>query len=88
MAKESPEQLSYTGGSAAKATDLPRQTIDAAVKSGELPAVKAGKRFIILRTDLLAWLERCKQRGAFPSFTTDDDRERLAQLNRARKAAA
>lgn len=78
--------VSYTRASAAAATGLPGVTIDLAIRTGELPAVKSGRRLIILKEDLIAWLRRCRERGSIPSPISDDDRERLADLNRARKA--
>jgi excisionase family DNA binding protein len=79
------EQLSYTEGGASDASGLPRQTICAARKSGELRAMKSGRRWIILREDLLAWLKHCRERGEIPTPISQADRERLAELNRARR---
>jgi excisionase family DNA binding protein len=39
---------------------LSRTTIYAAIKNGELPLVKLGRRSIILRADLLAFLQSKK----------------------------
>ena len=82
------EQLAFTEGGLADACGLPRQTVSAARKSGELPAVKSGRRWIITREDAAAWLRRCQLRGGIPSPVSQADRERLAEMNRARKAAA
>lgn len=87
MANET-DHLAHTRGTASTAAKVPGKVIDRAIKLGELKAVKCGRRYIILSTDLRAWLELCKQRGHFPSSVTDNDRERLASLNRARKATA
>lgn len=82
------EQLAYTEGSAAAAIFVPRQTISAARKSGELRAMKSGRRWIILREDLVSWLKRCRERGEIPTPLSQADRERLATLNCARREAS
>ena len=80
--------VAYNRASAVSASGLPNHTIDLAIKSGELPVTKSGRRVIILREDLVAWLHRCKARGSIPTPVSDADRERLAALNRARKQVA
>ncbi len=83
------EAISYTRAGAAAATGLPGGTIDLAIAQGELKAIKSGRRLVILREDLEAWLRRCREKGAIPSPTpTQADRERLASLNQARKGTA
>jgi hypothetical protein len=81
------ESLSFNEGDLAAASGVPRQTIAAARKVGELQAIKSGRRWIILREDALAWLRRCKERGSIPAPVSNTDREKLAALNRARRAA-
>lgn len=82
------ESLAYTAGGAAAACGLPRQSVDHAIKTGELPAMRSGRRYIVLREDVLAWLRRCRDRGEIPVPVNQADRERLAGLNRARKRVA
>ena len=78
--------LSYTRAGAVAATGLPGATIDLAIARGELTAVKSGRRMVILAEDLEAWLRRCRERGHVPSpAPSQEDRERLAALNRARR---
>lgn len=81
------QAVAYTAQRAAEASGLPRQTIDAAIKAGELQATKSGRRHIVLAEDLVAWLKRCRERGEIPSPVKPGDRERLAELNRARRAS-
>lgn len=88
MKAESLESVAFTAGGAATATGLPRQQIDHAIRTGALPATKSGRRQIVLKEDLLAWLRRCREQGAIPSPTTQADREKLAALNRARRGEA
>lgn len=83
------DQQAYTGRTAAETSGQPRQTVDYAIKIGELRATKSGNRFVILREDLLAWLRMCRDRGYFARpGVTQQDRERLASLNRSKRAAA
>jgi excisionase family DNA binding protein len=49
---------------ACKSSRLSRGTLYAAIKSGELPLLKLGRRSLILRDDLLAWLQSKRQRQA------------------------
>ena len=79
------QAIARTAAKAAEACGLPRQTIDAAIKSGDLQATKSGRRYIVLTEDLIAWLRRCRERGEIPSPIKPGDRERLAELNRARR---
>jgi excisionase family DNA binding protein len=88
VATESLEALAYTRRSAAAAVGVPGKTIDLAIETGELPAIRSGRRLVILKSDLLAWLHRCKTRGVIPARVTDDDRQRLALLNRERRGAS
>jgi len=88
MTKTKPQQLAYTERSAAEATSLPSVNVKHAITSGDLPATKSGRRWIILHEDLVTWLRTCKTRGSIPTPVSDADRERLAALNRARKIAA
>lgn len=82
-----PPALSYTRGGACNATGLPLTTIDLAIAQGELKAIKSGRRLVIMAEDLQAWLRRCRDRGAIPSpAPSAADKERLAALNRARRA--
>lgn len=48
--------ISYNIAGAAEAVGLSVTTINAALKSGELPKRKYGSRVIILATDLLDWV--------------------------------
>jgi excisionase family DNA binding protein len=89
--KTTPTQpaISYTRSSACAATGLPGATIDLAINTGELKAIKSGRRLVILAEDLQAWLRRCRERGEIPvPRPSGESLERLAALNRARKAAA
>src|SRR5262245_58441815 len=78
----------FTAQSAATSCELPRQQADHAIKRGELKAMKSGKRWIILREDLLAWLHKCRDKGEIQAPITQRDREMLAALNRSRRTAA
>ena len=88
MTESQNQALAYNRASAAAASGVPCQTLDVAIKAGELPSIKSGRRIVILREDLVAWLHRCKARGTIPAPVSDADRERLAALNRARKQVA
>lgn len=48
--------VAYTIQQAARAVGLPANTLRDRVASGELPAVKRCRRWLIRREDLLAWL--------------------------------
>jgi excisionase family DNA binding protein len=82
------EQLAYTEGDAATACGVPRATIREGRRSGKLRAVKSGRRWVILREDLLAWLQHCRERGEIPTPVSAADRERFAALNLARRRQA
>jgi excisionase family DNA binding protein len=73
--------VSYTQDTAGKRTGLPVQTINAAIRRRELPAIRSGRRYIILHDDLVAWLRQCKERGTIPPPIDAEGRERLAELN-------
>lgn len=77
-------RIAFTAARAASACDLPRQTVDHAIRVGDLPAVRSGRRIVVLRDDLIAWLMRCRERGEIPAPISDSDRQRLAELNRRR----
>lgn len=80
------DRLAYNTKNAAKACDLPRFVIDAAIKRGDLRATKSGRSNIILREDLYVWLRKCLDAGSFPQIpVSQEDRERMAVLNRGRK---
>lgn len=82
------QNLSYTIHSASGSTGLPPITISEAIKRGELPAIKSGRRYIILADDLRDWLRKAKERGVLPGRIDDAGRERLAELNRSRSKQA
>ncbi|MFZ5556812.1 MAG: helix-turn-helix domain-containing protein [Pseudomonadota bacterium] len=80
-------KLAYTQSALAAAADVPVPQIRDAIRTGELPAVRSGRRTLILAEDAVAWLRRCRERGHIPAPVTDRDRERLAELNRRRVMA-
>jgi excisionase family DNA binding protein len=51
------ERIAYTIEQAAEAVGLPRSTLRDRVSSGELPARKRCGKYLILRSDLLKWLQ-------------------------------
>lgn len=81
------ESLAFTAGGLAAACDLPRQTVDHAIRSGALTAIKSGRRWLVFREDAIAWLKSCREQGRIPAPISQKDREKLAALNRARIAA-
>ena len=82
------QSLAFTEGGLARASDLPRQTIAAARRRGDLKAIKSGRRWIILREDAEIWLRRCRDVGVIEAPIAEADRKRLADLNRGRSGAA
>ena len=53
------ERAALTLRGVERALGLDRRTISAAIKSGELPATRIGKRnLLILRSDVESWLRR------------------------------
>lgn len=50
------ERLAYSPDHAADIADLGRTSIFRALARGELPSLKVGRRRLILREDLHAWL--------------------------------
>lgn len=81
------EKVAYTMTALAAAIDVPLLQIRAAIREGELPAIKSGRRTIILAEDAVSWLRRCRQRGSIPAPVSDRDRARFAELNRQRRAS-
>jgi excisionase family DNA binding protein len=56
-----PSRISYSVEDAAEETGIGRSFLYLAIKSGELVTLKLGKRRLILRDDLLAWLQTKRQ---------------------------
>jgi len=52
------EKIAYTRAEAAKATGVSFNCIAEAVALNQLPATLKGRQWIILKTDLLAWLAK------------------------------
>ena len=86
---ENTTPVAYTAAQAAQACGLPRCTVELAIAQGHLPAMRSGRRHVILASDLITWLQNCKRVGVIPTRTvTDSDRQRLADLNRKRREGA
>lgn len=58
-----PTALSISVREAAALTSFSEYEIRNAVNSGQLPAIRLGRRIAILTTDLKAWLESLKKVG-------------------------
>jgi hypothetical protein len=83
------ESVSFNREGAIEASGVPGATLDAAIRLRELKATKAGRRLIIVREDLEAWLRLCRERGSFPVPKPDQEaNKRLAEHNRKRKEEA
>jgi excisionase family DNA binding protein len=61
IATKRPPRISYSVEDAAEETGIGRSYIYLAIKQGELASLKLGKRRLILRDDLLAWLQSKRQ---------------------------
>ena len=59
--KLSPFKVAYNVPEAAKAIGLGRSTLFELIRDGKLKAVKAAGRRLILRTDIDAYLESCRE---------------------------
>ena len=57
MTEQQGMPIAMSVGEVAKGTDLSPRTVWGLVKSGELPSRRIGRRVIILRSDLVAYLE-------------------------------
>jgi excisionase family DNA binding protein len=62
------QKVGYSRIDSAKASGTGLSTIDNAIRDGELKAHKLGRRTIILRDDLFAWL------GSLPLASVDSDK--------------
>lgn len=58
------EALSFTPKDAARVTGTTRNLVFLAMKNGDLRARRIGRRNVILRDDLLAWLQSAPLREA------------------------
>ena len=56
-----PRRISYSVEDAAEETGIGRSYLYLAIKAGELATLKLGKRRLILRDDLIAWLQTKRQ---------------------------
>jgi excisionase family DNA binding protein len=59
--------MAYTVAEACDASRAGRTTLYKAIRTGELRALKHGRRTIILATDLLQWLESMTPAGPIDS---------------------
>ncbi len=57
VAANSPQQLSFSIKSTCRVTDVKRSKVCALIADGTIPARKLGSRTLILRDDLLAFLQ-------------------------------
>lgn len=60
------EELMYSVVRSAELSGLGRTKIFEAMRSGELVAVKVGRRTLIRRSDLVAWIESLPARSVDP----------------------
>lgn len=61
------EVIAYPVPDAARVSGSSRSILYEAMRSGELPYRKLGRRTLIMRVDLEAWLERAASRPVRPS---------------------
>ncbi len=54
-------RISYSVEDAAEETGIGRSYLYLAIKAGELATLKLGKRRLIMRDDLIAWLQSKRQ---------------------------
>ncbi|WP_316205760.1 excisionase family DNA-binding protein [Bradyrhizobium sp. SZCCHNS1012] len=69
MTKKIDERLAYSPLQAAELIGFSRSGFYLLLASGEIPSVKVGRKRLIRRADLLAWLKR------LPLSTPQDDEE-------------
>ena len=60
------DKIAFRVDEAVRATGLSRSSIYLLLASGDLPALKAGGRRLILRSDLEAYFEKLKSAGRQP----------------------